>query len=326
MTLIERLAGRDELSHIVSCLDRNAHFAFSLTCKAAHNAVLSIKEPIKTTYVSIASSISFVEWAINMGCPVKCKIWLDEVAMKGNLEMMIWLCETHACEWNYCDAAKNAALHEHIRLLVWAHENNKYLASVYIYAAYAGHISVIEWALEKNIGVGDDDTYDKACVTCAAAEGGQIETLEWLRNNGFEWENLTCSGAAKGGHLDVLKWLRSEGCPWNNDVYMQAAKNGYIDIVKWAYANGLTSESSNLCEYAAREGNLEMLQWARENGFEWGRYTMWWGALYNHLPILKWAYANGCVCSYTRSNRLRMFTSTVSWEIIMWVEDNLGLF
>ena len=52
--------------------------------------------------------------------------------------------------------------------------------------------------------------------TCAgAAEGGQLEVLKWLRENGCPWCERTCMSAAKGGHLEILKWARENGCPWN---------------------------------------------------------------------------------------------------------------
>eukprot|EP01051_Picozoa_sp_SAG22_P019845 SAG22_NODE_3795_length_1528_cov_1.261721_1_plen_52_part_10 len=28
-----------------------------------------------------------------------------------------------------------------------------------------------------------------------------------------DWDNKTCNAAAAGGHLEVLKWLRANGCP-----------------------------------------------------------------------------------------------------------------
>ena len=35
---------------------------------------------------------------------------------------------------------------------------------------------------------------------------------------------VTCSYAAEGGHLEVLKWLRENGCPWNKYTCSYAAR------------------------------------------------------------------------------------------------------
>jgi len=58
-------------------------------------------------------------------------------------------------------------------------------------------------------------------VTQRAAEGGHLESLKWLREEGChsffsEWNTTVCEGAASGGHIDVLKWGRETGCEWNH--------------------------------------------------------------------------------------------------------------
>ncbi|KAG5188223.1 hypothetical protein JKP88DRAFT_132353, partial [Tribonema minus] len=45
-----------------------------------------------------------------------------------------------------------------------------------------------------------------------AAEGGQLEGLQWLRRTGSTWNSFTCSAAAEQGHLEVLQWARANGC------------------------------------------------------------------------------------------------------------------
>jgi len=46
----------------------------------------------------------------------------------------------------------------------------------------------------------------------AAAQGGHLEVLKWLRDNGCPWGAKTCTCAAVEGHLEVLKWAREQGC------------------------------------------------------------------------------------------------------------------
>ena len=49
----------------------------------------------------------------------------------------------------------------------------------------------------------------------AAARGGQILVLKWLRENSCPWNAGTCAFAAWGGHLGVLQWARAKSCPWD---------------------------------------------------------------------------------------------------------------
>ena len=53
------------------------------------------------------------------------------------------------------------------------------------------------------------------CYTnyAAAAEGGHLSCLQWLRENGCNWDGDTsCSDAARNGHLHIFKWARQNGC------------------------------------------------------------------------------------------------------------------
>ena len=268
-SLIDELNGRDEFSHVLSFIDKNAFYAFALTCKAVHNAVLQLKEPVLTTYASLVSSPALIDWAVENGCPPRGKLWLEEAASIGHLDVLQWLYEKYESLWDdLSDAAENAALNGHVHVLEWIHNKNKDLSQIYTYAALGGHINVLEWAQNHSILIGEaGDIHDKSCVTNAAAEGGHRVVLEWLRNNGFKWDSFTCTGAATGGHLEILQWLRAEGCDWTSAVYSSAAKKGYIEIVKWAHANGLMPFDCDICGHATRGGHIELFLWARANGF-----------------------------------------------------------
>jgi hypothetical protein len=269
-SLIDELAGRDEFLHVLSFVDKDFLYAFCLTCKAVHNAFLELKEPIMTKITRLASSTILINWAVENGCPPCGRLWLEEAASNGHLDVLYWLCDTYDnALWDEInDISENAALNGHVHVLEWLYSKNKDLSQIYTYAALGGHINVLEWAQKKSIMIGEEgDIHDKSCVPNAAAEGGHRDVLEWLHNNGFKWDSFTCTGAATGGHLDILQWLRSEGCDWTSAVYSSAAKKGHLDIVKWAHANGLMPFDCDICGHATRGGHIELFLWARENGF-----------------------------------------------------------
>ena len=70
-------------------------------------------------------------------------------------------------------------------------------------------------------------------VCCAAARGGQIETLQWLRRNGAPWSASAIAAAASGGHIHVLRWMRANACPWDEDACARAAGEGNIAALEW---------------------------------------------------------------------------------------------
>jgi len=75
--------------------------------------------------------------------------------------------------------------------------------------------------------------------TCeAAARGGRLRVLKWLRGRDCPWDWRTCAGAARGGHLKTLQWAREQGCPWDDATFYGAAANKHKEVMMWAVQNG----------------------------------------------------------------------------------------
>lgn len=55
------------------------------------------------------------------------------------------------------------------------------------------------------------------------ASEGSLKLLKWAHDNGYRWNESTCTNAAENGHLKMLKWARSEGCPWDSNTCAYAA-------------------------------------------------------------------------------------------------------
>jgi hypothetical protein len=59
-----------------------------------------------------------------------------------------------------------------------------------------------------------DEHVDWDMSACAkVAEGGHLDVLKWLREEGFRWNWYSCACAARGGHVEVLEWLGGERVP-----------------------------------------------------------------------------------------------------------------
>ena len=94
-----------------------------------------------------------------------------------------------------------------------------------------------------------------------AGRGGHLRVLQWARENGCPWGNLTCAGAAGGGQLELLQWARANGCEWNGTTCYIAAHGGHLGVLQWARENGCEWGPS-ACMGASQGGHLEVLQWA----------------------------------------------------------------
>ena len=163
-------------------------------------------------------------------------------------------------------------------------------------AAEYGQLQALQW-LKENDCPWDNHTCQAADTCQAAARNGHLSCLQWARENGCEWDKNTCSAAAGNGHISCLQWARENGCEWDKITCSAAAGNGHISCLKWARENGCDWDEYT-CAAAAKHGHLSCLQWARENGCPWDGFTMHaatHAATRNgHLSCLQWARENGC--------------------------------
>ena len=75
---------------------------------------------------------------------------------------------------------------------------------------------MLKWWFEK-YGA-SDIILSKRQFTKAAASHGRLETLKWLVENGFKFSADSLAAAAQGGELECIEYLREIGCPWSNAV------------------------------------------------------------------------------------------------------------
>ena len=159
---------------------------------------------------------------------------------------------------------------------------------------------------------------ETAYLCGSAAEGRQLEVMQWLRANDCPWGRNTCSNAAYGGHLEVLQWAHEHGCPWDESTCSGAARKGHLEVLQWARANGCPWDEKT-CAAAAQEGHLVMLQWARVNGCLMDRWTCANAALIGDLEILQWARDNNCPWSGTTCSQA---AASGHLEVLMWAHEN----
>ena len=129
-----------------------------------------------------------------------------------------------------------------------------------------------------------------------AAFNGHLHILTYIgeqESSNCPWGTYTCAAAAAGGHLGVLQYLRQAGCPWNALTCANAAGNGRLDILQWARDAGCPWDKWT-CNFAGSGGHLGILQWARGGGCPWDKWVCKFADEYGYRDVLFWAADNGC--------------------------------
>jgi hypothetical protein len=103
-------------------------------------------------------------------------------------------------------------------------------------AAYDGQWRMLDNLYNNEYQQASSDL--KELIVNWAASAGQIDALEWARDQGMHGDTETFMWAATYGHLHVLQWLQKDGATWDSRVISCAEEGGYDYVVEWARENG----------------------------------------------------------------------------------------
>lgn len=115
-------------------------------------------------------------------------------------------------------------------MVLWAAQNNiPFDYRALCCAARSGALPVVMYLLHKHGIVKAVEGQD---VCAAAAAGGHLHVLKYLRDHGFHWDDMVTLEAAYYGHLHIIEYARSQNCPWHTNVASVAAYNGDLELLK----------------------------------------------------------------------------------------------
>jgi len=137
------------------------------------------------------------------------------------------------------------------------YQNKNYILYVTWYAAVFGRINILEWVR--------DEHEMNANIIAAAAKRNQMETLQWLINNGYSVIDETIQNSAKNGLTDVFRFLIKQK---NNveDLGYYAALSGQMDIIEFIYSID-PKLLSGIARGAMEIGNITIFKFACDNGY-----------------------------------------------------------
>ncbi len=157
-------------------------------------------------------------------------------------------------------------------------------------AAKAGHIAAVKWAI-TSFYIDASELSGRVCTYVAGHK--DLAAVQWLRERGAEWCNLTCAYAA-GVDLATLKWVHANGAPMQETAFCYAAEEGLIDVLEWlvqvAPSDMLTDDLyDQMIEMAARHGHFDAVQWIAKRYAPHRRCVMKPAVRGGHVHIAKWA-------------------------------------
>jgi hypothetical protein len=180
-------------------------YADIATLAAAHSLGMEYTE---STIAAAAdcNKLAEVQYLHEQGCPWPSYL-LDRAASKGDFELVRW-CYEHGCPFGDAGMAScHAAQSSNVELMAWVLQQpgTQVHADDMCYAAWTGCAAMCEFLRAQQC------PWDSRS-TSAAAHICDVELLRWFFNNGCPWhvEEL-CTAAAEGGSIEVLTYLQQQG-------------------------------------------------------------------------------------------------------------------
>ena len=283
-------AGEGHLSVLEWLIENDCEYTVVTYAKAAEGGHIEVFKCLNANGLSTDFPAEF-ESSMHMAA-----------ARGGHIEMLQYLRGDGLCgPWND-DTFENAAEFGQLKVLQFLHDNEcPWSQCTCYYAAYGGHIEVLEWL--RSI---DDYPWRTDEVAAGAAIQGHLHVLQWLKamltEAGLFHYNLfsgkTYAEAAEGGKLDVLRWLHDNRCPCDERACAYAASKGHLKVLQWLRLDGAVDEEGwscsapwdeTACACAASGGHLEVLQWLHDKGCPMEKDTCAWNASQGgHDEVLQW--------------------------------------
>lgn len=207
----------------------------------------------------------------------------EVAAIHGSKTLIEWAIKNKA-PWN--TTCSYLAYYGHLECLKWAHSQKALIPLTFSETAMqGGDRETFHW-----LGWNGFAKVEEMCAK--AALHGHKDYLECVWEWGHTFEPLIASAAARGGNLEILQWLRLKKCPWDKTVCSSAARMGHIEIVQWAHKNGAVLDHDTLME-AGISGHLPILIYAFSKGLRLNEYDFQHVTNAGHLHILQWGYQSG---------------------------------
>jgi hypothetical protein len=121
------------------------------------------------------------------------------------------------------------------------------------YAAAAGHLETVCVLHES------DCPWKPETMCASAAESGNLELLQYVREQGCDLSQGVMEIAAERGDLPMCQYLRAQQCPWNRSACDNAAAAGHVDTLRWLHEQGCPCDVEYVRMRAAQSSSVPTL-------------------------------------------------------------------
>lgn len=304
---------KNNIIYIVSFAYVNKYL-YKMISNYATNKLIERKPDCK--YAVLTNRIEILKWAIDISLPLNSDSCVVS-AIKGNIDMLQFLLidKSDSSLWNKLNGS------------LW---NDK----IIIKAAQCGQIDVVKWILDNFDNddypcmkfkssdnellslCGYDDIikhednlslvyacskikYNELTLCACAAQSGNLELVQFLKEHKFLFDFHVHHRAALGGHIHVLKWLKEQFCMFDIDTVIHATINGDIEVLEWFKNNECPIVHHNIATTAIRIDSICTLQWLIDNGYQCITHNIYYAALYGKKDVIKWLRKKGCPWNYS---------------------------
>lgn len=216
-----------------------------------------------------------------------------------------------------CKITRIAALHgcfNVLKLLLDIAETGKILSVVksdkmiFANACANGNIEILQWLKENNFET--DQT-----VGIEAASRNKSDIIIWLLQNGYKLADRVWSLMIQHGNLELLKYGKEKGYTFVSN-FCHFCPTNRPDILKWLYEQRIDHEDSN---FHIGRWDLETIKWLHARGYQWQEFTAADIIKSDQLESLNYVYDHGCVLSeYCYEEAARKGNK----EIFQWLYDH----
>lgn len=202
-------------------------------------------------------------------------------------------------------------------------------------AALGGQIHILKWLKENNILIDiKDGQKDTLCYFALAV--GQLETLKWLRQEGFNlseriikekspFEQGVMAAAIKSGNIELIRYCKDLGFSFEVQSSSRrqqcdclAIATGNIDVIRYCSDLG--------CEFTVRvldcvfeHITMDSLIFLRGKSLLWSSETINKAAESNQFELLKYAHENGSEWSQETWQFCLKQKPRINWDIVHYL-------
>ena len=168
-------------------------------------------------------------------------------------------------------------------------------------AAKNGNIEILNW-LKNN---GHDLNFSENAIFYAS-RNGYVEILNWFKNNNYQFKKFYANGvlwASVGGKINVLEWFKNIGHKFKNNknAIIYASKYGHVQVLDWFKNYGYELNFSvDIIKNACLNGHIQVLEWFLKSGYEfkYDEDAINNACIHGHIKILEWFKNSGYEFKY----------------------------